>query len=63
MKGRCDRRALTPPGYKKEYHIGIRVTKTGALMGFITAVPQMVHVRDKLVNMVDVGSHFHFECR
>ncbi|KAK8801663.1 hypothetical protein WA588_005949 [Blastocystis sp. NMH] len=47
--------ALTPPGYKKEYHIGIRVTKTGALLGFITAVPQMVHVRDKLVNMVDVN--------
>lgn len=48
-------RALTPPGYIKEYHIGVRGTNNGTLYGFITATPQTVSIRGKSVRMVDVG--------
>ena len=47
-------RALATPGYRKEYHIGVRGTHDGRLFGFITATPQLVNVRGKLVKMVDV---------
>lgn len=47
-------RALTPPGYRKEYHIAVRNAKTGKLLGFISGTPQTVHIRDKSVKMVDV---------
>lgn len=47
-------RALCPPGYKKEYHIGVRIEKTNKLMGFITGTPQTVSVRGQPINMVDV---------
>lgn len=53
-------RALTPPGYKEEYLIGVRLTKTGKLMGFVSAIPQVISVRGKLVNMVDVGNRAWF---
>lgn len=47
-------RALTPPGYKKEYHIGVRSEKSGMLLGFISAVPQKIHVRKNVISMVEV---------
>ena len=47
--------ALTPPGYRKEYHIAVRNAKTGKLLGFISGTPQTVHIRDKSVKMVDVN--------
>ena len=49
------RRALTPPGYRKEYHIGVRNAKSGKLLGFITGTPQTVNVRGTPVKMVDVA--------
>lgn len=47
--------ALTPPGYKKEYHIGVRSEKSGMLLGFISAVPQKIHVRKNVISMVEVN--------
>ena len=44
-----------PPGYKKEYQIGVRSSKSGVLLGFISAVPQKIHVRESVVPMVEVG--------
>ena len=35
--------ALKPPGYLKEWHCGVRVTKSNKLVGFISAVP--AHMR------------------
>ena len=35
--------ALKPPGYLKEWHCGVRVTKSNKLVGFISAVP--AHIR------------------
>lgn len=44
-----------PPGYIKEYHIGVRSAKNKKLLGFITGTPLTVRIRDKVVKMVDVG--------
>jgi glycylpeptide N-tetradecanoyltransferase len=34
--------ALTPPGYKPELHLGVRSSKSGKLMAFISGVPAKV---------------------
>jgi glycylpeptide N-tetradecanoyltransferase len=31
--------ALVIPGYKKEWHIGVRVSKSKKLVGFIAGIP------------------------
>jgi hypothetical protein len=40
-------RALKPPGFRREWHVGVRWTKTNKLMALITAVPATISVRDK----------------
>ena len=47
--------ALTPPGYFPELHVGVRATKTGHLMGCITAVPADIRICDVLNHMVEVN--------
>ena len=42
-----DRRALMPPGYLKQWHIGI--TWKGKLMAFISAIPAVLHVYNAYV--------------
>jgi Myristoyl-CoA:protein N-myristoyltransferase, N-terminal domain len=37
-----------PPGYHKEWHIGVRVRTSKKLVAFISGVPITLHVRDKL---------------
>ena len=38
--------ALKPPGYLKEWHTGVRVTKSNKLVGFISGVP--AHIRSDI---------------
>lgn len=47
--------ALTQPGYIKDWHVGVRNIKTGALMGCITAVPVDVRVYDQQRNMAEIN--------
>lgn len=47
--------ALTPPGYLKDWHVGVRNSKTGALMGCITAVPVNCRVYEKVTPMVEIN--------
>jgi glycylpeptide N-tetradecanoyltransferase len=47
--------ALTPPGYNPEFHVGVRNTKTGALMGFITGVPAQLKVHDHVLPVVEIN--------
>jgi len=47
--------ALTPPGFKKEFQLGVRSTKTGRLMAIITGVPATVRVYEKTVSMVEIN--------
>lgn len=47
--------ALTPPGYLKDWLVGVRNTKTGSLMGCITAVPVHVRVYDVVRPMAEIN--------
>jgi len=47
--------ALTPPGYLKEWHVGVRNAKTKVLMGCITAVPVEVRVYDRVEPMAEIN--------
>ena len=37
-------RALKPPGWLKEWHCGVRVEKSGKLVGFISAIPANIRI-------------------
>jgi len=47
--------ALTPPGFRTEFHLGVRSTKSNRLMAFITGVPARVRVYDEPNDMVEVN--------
>ena len=40
-------RALMPPGWHKEWHIGVRVSSNRKLVAFISGVPIHLRVRQK----------------
>lgn len=54
----ADARAFTPPGYYKEWHIGVRVQKTGKLVGFISGIPVELRVR----NNTFMNAEINFLC-
>jgi glycylpeptide N-tetradecanoyltransferase len=43
--------SLMVAGYIKDWHVGVRVTKTGKLYGFISGTPVKLGVKDKNVKM------------
>ena len=47
--------ALTPPGFSKDFHVGVRSSKTKKLVAFITAIPAMIRAHDKTVPMVEIN--------
>lgn len=47
--------ALTPPGYLQQWHVGVRNSKKGTLMGCITAVPVDVRVYDQVQPMAEIN--------
>mmetsp|Transcript_25415 Transcript_25415/g.60438 ORF Transcript_25415/g.60438 Transcript_25415/m.60438 type:complete len:403 (-) Transcript_25415:339-1547(-) len=47
--------ALQPPGYRKEWHIGVRVSTNKKLVGFITAIPATIRVRENTLRMVEIN--------
>lgn len=47
--------ALKPPGYKKDWHVGVRVKATGRLIGFIAATPADLKVRETAVKAVEIN--------
>jgi glycylpeptide N-tetradecanoyltransferase len=48
-------RALKPPGWRKEWHCGLRVKSSKVLVAFIGAIPCKMHVRDKDLIMVEIN--------
>ena len=44
-----------PPGWKKEYHVGVRATQSRKLVAFISAIPVNLRVRDKNVVCSEVN--------
>ena len=47
--------ALTPPGFLKQFHLGVRSTKSGRLMALITGVPASIRAYEKTVSMVEIN--------
>lgn len=44
--------ALTPPGWKKDWHLGIRVVKTKKMVAFISGVPAQMNVNQKYLALL-----------
>jgi glycylpeptide N-tetradecanoyltransferase len=38
--------ALMPPGWRRDWHIGVRVSETKKMVAFISGVPALISVRD-----------------
>ncbi len=47
--------ALTPPGYHKEWILGLRVKANQKLVGFISGIPVKVSVEGKPMNMAEIN--------
>lgn len=47
--------ALTPPGFIRNWHLGVKVKATGKLVGFITGIPASIKVNDELVSMTEIN--------
>mmetsp|Transcript_21067 Transcript_21067/g.35157 ORF Transcript_21067/g.35157 Transcript_21067/m.35157 type:complete len:449 (+) Transcript_21067:48-1394(+) len=47
--------ALKPPGYRREWHVGVRVSSSKRLYGIITAVPATIHVYERHIPMVEIN--------
>lgn len=47
--------ALQPPGWRNEWHCGVRVIKSGLLVGFISAIPGHVKIYDKVEAIVEIN--------
>ncbi|KAG7904340.1 hypothetical protein KL935_000479 [Ogataea polymorpha] len=47
--------ALKPPGWKREYHVGVRVRSTGKLVAFISGIPSLLRVRENKVPSVEIN--------
>ena len=47
--------ALKPPGFKKEWHTGLRADKSNKLLAFITGIPAKVHVQEDEMMMAEIN--------
>lgn len=47
--------ALKPPGYRPEWHVGVRVKASGRLIGFIAGIPTDLSVHDKQIKAVEIN--------
>ncbi|CAG7837970.1 unnamed protein product [Allacma fusca] len=47
--------ALKPPGWKLEWHCGVRVSKNKKLVGFISAIPATIEVHGVPVRIVEIN--------
>lgn len=47
--------ALQPPGWRQDWHVGVRVEKSGLLVGFISAIPGKVRIYEKSPKVVEIN--------
>ncbi|KAF7542738.1 hypothetical protein G7046_g10119 [Stylonectria norvegica] len=47
--------AMMPPGWKKEYHVGVRASESRKLVAFISAIPVNLRVRDNIIVCSEVN--------
>lgn len=48
-------RALQCPGWRSEWHCGVRVAKNGRLVGFISGVPATLNIYGKPKKLVEIN--------
>lgn len=48
-------RALLAPGWNKEWHVGVRATKSQKLVAFISGIPVALRVRQKVLKAIEVN--------
>lgn len=46
---------MKAPGWKKEWHVGVRAEKSGKLVAFISGIPVQLRVRDKVLNSSEIN--------
>jgi glycylpeptide N-tetradecanoyltransferase len=47
--------ALTPPGFHKDWHVGVRNQKTGKLMAFISGIPVKTRAYTNTMDMAEIN--------
>lgn len=47
--------SLQPPGWRKDWHVGVRVVKSGRLVGFISAIPSQLKCYDCILKIVEIN--------
>ncbi|XP_069702884.1 glycylpeptide N-tetradecanoyltransferase 1 [Periplaneta americana] len=47
--------ALQPPGWRRDWHCGVRVIKSGRLVGFISAIPATLRIYNHSQKMVEIN--------
>jgi len=47
--------ALLPPGWRSDWHCGVRAAKSNVLLAFIAAIPCKLKVREKKIDMVEIN--------
>ncbi|OKL61424.1 Glycylpeptide N-tetradecanoyltransferase [Talaromyces atroroseus] len=47
--------ALTSPGWQKEWHVGVRASKSKKLTAFISGVPTKIRAHDQTVQVVEIN--------
>ncbi|KAJ8881502.1 hypothetical protein PR048_017984 [Dryococelus australis] len=47
--------ALQPPGWRQEWHCGVRVIRSHRLVGFISAIPATLRIYDHTQKMVEIN--------
>ncbi|KAJ3094482.1 hypothetical protein HDU96_001659 [Phlyctochytrium bullatum] len=50
-----DSRALQPPGWKKIWHLGVRVSSNKKLVAFISGIPADVNVHSRKIHLVEIN--------
>lgn len=47
--------AFKPPGWKREWHVGVRVKDTGRLVAFILGIPLLLEVHGQAIKSVEIN--------
>ncbi|KAJ4293090.1 glycylpeptide N-tetradecanoyltransferase [Kalmusia sp. IMI 367209] len=47
--------ALKAPGWKKEWHVGVRAEQSGKLVAFISGIPIQLRVREKVLSCSEIN--------
>ncbi|XP_055913122.1 glycylpeptide N-tetradecanoyltransferase [Eupeodes corollae] len=47
--------SLQPPGWRQDWHVGVRVVKSNRLVGFISAIPSKLRCYEKILKVVEIN--------